>query len=219
MNTGDSGFHVIGTPTIVLMRHGRTKLNDQQRLQGSTESVLDERGQEQSRKTGEYIRTYYDIDQVITSPRKRAHETIQHAGFANLPKQIDKRFAEIDYGEWEGEPVSERAAEMIGKWSEDVDFAPPGGESLFSLFERVSSACEELAKSRSSQTMLVCSHATPIKAAIVWSLGGDASMVLNIHSHPASISVIAQTLFGRVLVGYNERPSDHQPPALQTPFG
>ena len=200
---------VVGSPSLVLLRHGRTVLNDQNRLQGSTDAMLDARGQEQSRLVGDYIRVFFEIDEVISSPRTRALETIHHAGFDDLPVAEDDRFAEIDYGDWEGEPVAELAAEMISKWNTDTHFAPPNGESLASLFDRVSEACEELmADDSRERTILVCSHATTIKAAIVWALGGDARMILKIHSHPASISVIAQTNFGRVLVGYNERPSD-----------
>ena len=200
---------VVGSPTLVLLRHGRTALNDQNRLQGSTDAMLDERGQEQSRLAGDYIRIFYEVDEIVSSPRTRALETLQHAGFEDLPVKEDDRFAEIDYGDWEGEPVAWRAAEMISKWNSDIHFAPPHGESLASLFRRVSQACEEIVADDSRErTILVCSHATTIKAAIVWALGGDARMVLKIHSHPASISVIAQTHFGRVLVGYNERPSD-----------
>lgn len=208
-NENPSLLPVVGSPTLVLLRHGRTVLNDQNRLQGSTDAVLDERGLEQSRLAGDYIRMFYQVDELVSSPRTRTLETLQHAGFESLPVRIDDRFAEIDYGDWEGEPVAERAAEMISKWNTDTHFAPPNGESLASLFDRVSEACEEIMSDDSyERTILVCSHATSIKAAIVWALGGDARTILKIHSHPASMSVIAQTNFGRVLVGYNERPSD-----------
>ena len=189
--------------------HGRTVLNDRNRLQGSTDARLDERGREQSHMVGDYIRIFYEVDEFISSPLTRALETLHHAGFDDLSVKEDNRFAEIDYGDWESEPVAVRASEMISKWNTDTHFAPPNGESLASLFDRVSEACEEImADDSRERTILVCSHATAIKAAIVWALGGDARMILKIHSHPASISMIAQTHFGRVLVGYNERPSD-----------
>ncbi len=196
----------VGTPTLILLRHGRTVLNDQNKLQGVTDPALDEHGQEQSHKVGRFIRHFYHVDRVVSSPLKRTMQTIQHAGFDQLPMSQDARFAEINYGEWEGEPVMERAELLIEKWSTDPDFTPPGGESIASLFRRVGQACEDLMDSHQESTVLVCSHATPIKAAIIWALGGEPTMVTRIHSHPASISVIAQTDFGKVLVGYNERP-------------
>lgn len=200
----------IGTPTLIFLRHGRTVLNDQNKLQGSTDAELDLRGQEQSRSVGDFIRLFYNVDSVISSPLKRTLETIKYAGFDELPLREDLRLAEIDYGDWECEPVALRASEMMRQWNQDASFAPPGGESLASLFERVSAACEDLVNDSQEQTVLVCTHATPIKAAIVWALGGSPKMIMKIHSHPASISVIAQTYFGRVLVGYNERPeSEH----------
>jgi len=195
-----------GAPTLILLRHGRTVLNNQDRLQGTTDVDLDFHGQSQSRKVGNFIRAFYNVDQVISSPLKRTRQTIHYAGFDELPLLEDRRFAEIDYGEWEGDAIALRASDMIDRWNMDVNFAPPGGESIASLFERVSAACEELMHADQKSNVLVCSHATPIKAAVVWALGGDAKMIMHIHSRPASITVIAQTPFGRVLVGYNERP-------------
>ena len=63
---------VVGSPSLVLLRHGRTVLNDQNRLQGSTDAMLDVRGQEQSRLVGDYIRVFFEIDEVISSPRAQS---------------------------------------------------------------------------------------------------------------------------------------------------
>ena len=196
----------IGSPTLILLRHGRTELNEQDKLQGSTDVDLDAYGQQQSRNVGQFIRETYRIDRVVTSPLKRAVQTVEYAGFGELPCAQDPRLAEIDYGEWETDPVASRASEMITQWNSDVSFKPPGGESLASMFERVSAACADLMRPQQPGTILVCSHATPIKAAVVWALGGAAQMILQIHSRPASITILAQTDFGRVLLGYNERP-------------
>ena len=72
MTSGDTAnpplLPVVGSPSLVLLRHGRTVLNDQNRLQGSTDAMLDVRGREQSKLVGDYIRVFFDIDEVISSP-------------------------------------------------------------------------------------------------------------------------------------------------------
>ena len=190
--------------TLVLLRHGRTALNAADRLQGSLDPELDEAGVRQAQLAGQFIRQRYEIDHAVTSPLLRARETAELAGFEDA--KTDTRFAELAYGVFEGEPVADLAREMIGKWSLDIEYAPPGGESMGSLVRRVSAACQETVSEYRGQTVLVVSHQMPIKAAVIWGVGGAPEQILRYHMHYASVSVVVASSFGVLLLGYNQQP-------------
>lgn len=190
---------------LVLLRHGRTGLNAADRLQGSLDPELDEAGIRQARLAGTFIRERYDIDHVVTSPLVRARQTAAEAGFGS-GLDTDQRFAEVAYGVFEGKPVRDLARDMIGKWSLDIEYAPPGGESMGSLVRRVSAACQELVAAHRGQTVLVVSHQMPIKAAVIWGVGGAPEQILRYHMHYASVSVVVASSFGLLLLGYNQQP-------------
>ena len=59
-------------------------------------------------------------------PLRRARETAEAFG---LPLEIDERWIELDYGEFDGMPVESVGAEVWKQWRSDLRFAPPGGES------------------------------------------------------------------------------------------
>lgn len=205
----DDGFDpgYAGPTTIVLVRHGRTYLNAEHRLQGRLDPPLDEIGVEQAKAVGAVIRERWQVSRVVTSPLRRATETVEHAGLADLPTTVDERFLELDYGMAEGQPVDEAISSLVWAWNTDVAYQPPGGgESLATLHARVGEACEDIVSSSGGEVVLVATHATPVKAALVWALGGTSQMILRLHVSQASLSAIGQTPMGLVVFTYNEQP-------------
>lgn len=202
------GVGGVGDPdatTLLLLRHGRTELNADERLQGTLDPELDEAGVRQAELAGAFIRQRYSVDHVITSPLVRARQTAEVAGFGSAA-ETDQRFAEVAYGEYEGAPVGDLARGLISNWSRDIEYAPPGGESMGSLVRRVSQACQDLVAARAGETVLVVSHQMPIKAAVIWGVGGPPQQILRYHMHYASVSVVVASSYGVVLLGYNQQP-------------
>ncbi len=189
---------------IILLRHGCTELNRQRLLQGASDLPLDDLGCRQATAAGDYVRRHWQIDKVVCSPRRRARETLIHAGF-DSDVITEDRLAEMDYGELEGTPVQLTSGELIDAWSADTGYAPTGGESLAAVYERSVSAAKDLVAASPGQTVLVCSHANPIKAIVSWTLAGEASGILRMYLRQASISVVASTPPVMVLLGFNER--------------
>jgi broad specificity phosphatase PhoE len=189
---------------LVLLRHGRTDLNRRQLLQGASDLSLDDLGRRQAAEAGAHVRRHWKIDKVVCSPRRRARETLDHAGFTH-EVIVDERLAEMDYGVLEGTPVPLASGELIDAWSTDPDYTPEGGESLSHLYDRAVAAAADVFASSVGQTVLVCSHANPIKAIVSWALGGSASMILNMYMRQASVSVVASIPPAMVLLGFNER--------------
>lgn len=100
-------------------------------------------------------------------------------------------------------------AELAAAWASDVSYVPPGGESMTSLHERVGEAVAELAAEATTSNILVVTHATPIKSAVVWLLGGGAEMIMRLRVSLASITAFRPVAHGLVLSEFNWCPARH----------
>jgi broad specificity phosphatase PhoE len=183
---------------LVLVRHGRTLVNAQGRLLGRADPPLDELGAAQAVAVAAALGP---VDRIVSSPLRRARETAAAFG---TPVTIDERWIELDYGEFEGRPVDSLGVETWAAWRADVDFAPPAGESLRALGERVRAACEELLEVARDETVVVVSHVSPLKAALAWTLGVGDEVSWRCFVSPASVTRVALGPLGPSLRSFNE---------------
>lgn len=84
---------------LILMRHGETTWNAQSRLQGQDNSDLSERGIEQARRFGAYVRALRPA-RVVSSDLGRTRQTAALIGYGDCPS--DPRLREWDMGSWTG---------------------------------------------------------------------------------------------------------------------
>lgn len=153
---------------ITLLRHGRTDANARGLLQGRVDNPLDDAGLRQAAAAAAALSP---VDRVITSPLQRARQT---AAAFDAAIEVDARWIELDYGDWDGLPVAEVPAGVWERWRTDLALRPPGGETLLELGERVREALDELVAAGGGRHVVVVSHVSPIKAAVAWALGvGD----------------------------------------------
>jgi len=182
---------------IIFLRHGRTTANANGLLQGRLDLQLDELGQRQAQAAAAAIGP---VDRVIASPLKRAQETAAALGQS---VETDERFIELDYGDWEAKPVRDVPAETWAEWRSDLDFRPPGGETLNELGRRVRHGLTDLAADAVNQNIVVVSHVSPIKASVAWALGTDDATTWRLFLAQASICRIATTLDSARLIEFN----------------
>lgn len=177
---------------LIIVRHGRTGANAAGLLQGRVDNELDEVGVLQANQIAAALsRADRRPDRIISSPLLRAHQTAQAtAELTGLDISIDERWAELDYGEWDGIPISEVQASDWQRWRADTGFAPPGGESLAQLNSRVSAACDELTAAASDRNVAVFTHVSPIKSAVRWALGTADEISWHLHVSQAQITCI-----------------------------
>lgn len=185
---------------ILLIRHGQTAANAAGLLLGRADPPLTELGRRQAAASA---RAAGEVTRVVTSPLRRARETAATFG-AGVPVDVDDRWTELDYGEFEGRPFGEVPAETWQRWRRDASYAPPGGESLAELGVRVRDACEHLASEGSERDIAVVSHVSPIKAAVAWALGVHDTVSWRMFLAVAAISRVAIGPHGPSLRSYNE---------------
>jgi alpha-ribazole phosphatase len=146
---------------LLLVRHGETEWNSEQRYIGRTDLPLSEKGLQQAQALARRLKDEA-VDVVYTSDYQRASQTAAAIADAlRMPAQEDARLRELDFGRWEGltlADIQERYAETYANWIEDPQASPPGGESLAHLQDRVSSLLGELLISHPDDTVALVSH-------------------------------------------------------------
>lgn len=187
---------------LIIVRHGRTPLNAQGRLQGRVDTDLDELGQRQAAAIAQAVsRQVGEVAALVSSPLARARQTAEAFG---RDVEIDERWTELDYGVLDGVPVREVPADMWRRWREDQDFAPERGESHTALHRRVREACDELAQRARHDHVVVVTHVSPIKAAVGWAMGLHQTVVWRGFVEQASITRVGVDDQGPVLHTFSE---------------
>ncbi len=190
---------------LILVRHGESTGNADGLLLGRMDAPLTERGLAQAGTLGPAVT---GCGRLISSPLTRARRTAEAMG-TGLDIEIDDRWIEVDYGQFDGQPLGSVPSEVWKLWRSDPDYRPPGGETLTETGHRVREACEELFASdgtgaRGPAPVVVVSHVSPIKAAACWALGLGVEGAWRLYLATASVTCIAWGVDGPVLHRFNE---------------
>ena len=164
----------MGERLLTLVRHGQTAANVQNLLQGHINHPLDEVGLAQVSLLGGALQKISPVSRVVASPLLRAQQTAQaiSQGLSqHIEVETDPRWIELNYGDFDGQPVSSVSPEQWATWRTDEHFRPPHGETLAELSVRVHEAIDALLADSVSAHIVVVSHVSPIKAAVAWALG------------------------------------------------
>lgn len=184
--------------TLYLVRHGRTAANAGGLLLGRADPLLDDVGRAQAAALAAVVP---NATRVISSPLRRCRET---AGAFAAPVEIDERWIELDYGAWDEQPISAIGQEHWDRWRADLEFRPPGGETLRELGARVRAACADVAAAAVDGDVVVVTHVSPLKAALAWALQVGDEVAWRLHVTPASVSRVGIRAQGAVLLSFNE---------------
>lgn len=126
---------------MLVLRHGQSEWNVQDRMQGRLDSPLTALGREQALRQGAILRRIGASDlPVYCSPQGRAIETARLAIPETAPV-LDHRLSEIDLGDWQGLTLEEIARGWPDLFhhgaSAEWKFRAPGGETAADLKARV----------------------------------------------------------------------------------
>jgi len=197
---------------LTLLRHGETDYNARSLFQGRTDEPLNDVGEEQAKRAAASIgesriiasplraepSSVGGVDRIISSPLKRARKTAEAFG---MEPEIDERWIECNFGEWEGHPISSIDSEKWERYKTDPSYQPPGGESISEVQQRVFTALEGLSIG-ADEHLLVVTHTLPIKSAFVWVLGADIP-ILRTRLSTASYTQIEFSGDERILLNFN----------------
>ncbi len=153
-------------PTLILLRHGQSQWNLEDRFTGWVDVDLTAQGEAEAKKGGELIKAAgIAIDRVFTSVLTRAIRTswlaLHAAGQTFVPEVKDWRLNERHYGGLTGlnktETAAKHGADQVKVWRRSYDIPPPelapGGEYDFSKDRRYAGA--DLPNTESLKTTLV----------------------------------------------------------------
>lgn len=187
---------------LIIARHGRTESNARGLLLGRADPDLDTTGEQQAQQLAASLE---HVDRIVTSPLARTRQTAQAvADVFDVPLDIDERWIELDYGDWDERPVAGIGATTWAEWRADPHFRPPGGETLAELGERVRRAAADLADEAAERTVVVVSHVSPIKAAVAWALGVGDEVTWRLFVEQASQTTLATDRGTPRLVRFND---------------
>ena len=173
------------------VRHGETDWNVERRIQGQTSPAgLNEKGRQQARAVAEQLAPYH-IDLVISSDLPRARETAEVVSKKLGAELIfDSALRERNYGTIEGfthDEVVERGFGEIYQKPQDHDFAPPGGESLRALEERVHVALQRHRDHHHHKNVVIVSHGSALKSLLRRLKNATLQEMADVAIHNASV--------------------------------
>ena len=169
--------------TIIMVRHGQSVANLEERFAGYSDFDLTDLGRRQAELAAEYLyNSGQKVDAIYASDLLRAHNTaLPFAKKYGLPINDTTALREIYAGEWEGlkfTEIMERFTEDRLVWKDDfANSRCTGGESTRELFRRIVKTVKELAEANPGKTVLLATHATPVRAIDCLSRGWGEEMM------------------------------------------
>ena len=164
--------------TLVLVRHGQSIWNLENRFTGWMDVDLTSHGRAEATQAGELIRNLkLQFDIAYTSVLVRAIETLDIIlsvlGQKNIPLVKDKALNERHYGELQGlnkdETRKKFGEEQVKLWRRSYDAAPPGGESLKDTAARTIPFFESriLPDVKEGKNVLVSAHGNSLRSIVM----------------------------------------------------
>ncbi|MBP50490.1 MAG: 2,3-bisphosphoglycerate-dependent phosphoglycerate mutase [Euryarchaeota archaeon] len=164
-------------PKLVLIRHGQSVWNAENRFTGWTDVDLSEKGVLEAEAAGDSL-AEIRFDVVHTSGLRRAQRTAEiiigrNTHSSGVPVFRDERLNERHYGDLQGLNKAETAeihgADQVHIWRRSFDVPPPGGESLKMNAERTIPYFEEeiLPDLEKGKNVLVSAHGNSLRSIVM----------------------------------------------------
>ena len=163
-------------PQLILLRHGESQWNLENRFTGWVDVPLSPRGEKEANEAGLKLKPY-PIDVAYTSVLRRAidtlHLALKAAGKNGISISQNPALNERHYGELQGlnkeETIKKFGKERVQLWRRSYDVAPPGGESLKDTAARTLPYYKEviLKNLREGKNVLVAAHGNSLRSIVM----------------------------------------------------
>lgn len=203
------------THYLVLLRHGQSQWNLENRFTGFKDVELSDLGREEARMAGERLKNAgIQIDQAFTSTLKRAMNTAEialtEAGQSHLIHTMVRHddLRERDYGDLTGlnkdETREKYGDEQVHIWRRSYDVQPPGGESLQDVVEkRVRPYYEHNMKAliEEDKNILVAAHGNSLRALLII-IGAETPETINAAEMETGVPLVFEMDGAKILKRY-----------------
>ena len=169
---------------LVLLRHGQSQWNLENRFTGWKNVPLSEKGKKEAINAGLLLKkNNIHIDKVFSSVLERANHTaeiaLRSAQFEHLFQngkltyEKDQRLNERDYGDLVGlnktETANKFGKDQVHIWRRSYDTPPPNGESLKDVVDRVGPYFEKTIDPliKKNKNILIAAHGNSIRAIMI----------------------------------------------------
>lgn len=193
---------------IIAIRHGETAWNVDTRIQGQLDIELNARGWWQA---GRLARALADeaVAAVYASDLMRARQTADAISSATASVlHLNPGLRERGFGRFEGKTFGEierQWPDQARRWRQrDPDWAPPGGESLAQMRERVLQTTRALAQQHPGQQIVLVAHGGVMDLLYRLATGQDLQAPRTWQLGNASINRLLWTAEGFTLVGWSD---------------
>jgi 2,3-bisphosphoglycerate-dependent phosphoglycerate mutase len=161
--------------TLILLRHGQSTWNLENRFTGSVDVDLSPLGITEAKRSGILLKNY-KIDFAFTSVLKRAIQTLEIVlkdSATQIPVFKSDALNERNYGDLQGLNKTETQEKFgvlqVLKWRRSFNVSPPNGESLKDTCDRVIPYynAEIAPKLIENNTVLIIAHGNSLRALIM----------------------------------------------------
>ncbi len=153
---------------LILLRHFQSQWNKENRFTGWTDILLSEEGRGSAKEVAKKL-VDFKIDKIYTSPLIRNKETafliLKEFNKEDMTVVIDKALDERNYGKLQGMNKDEAkiryGEEQVKLWRRSWEEAPPEGESLKDVYNRVVPFYEKNIKKdleKGENVLVIASH-------------------------------------------------------------
>ena len=161
---------------LVLVRHGQSQWNLENRFTGWVDVDITEKGQEEAHRAGRELKGI-KFDIAFTSLLKRAQQTLKiildEIGQPGLTTMSDEALNERHYGDLQGLDKAETAKKygdaQVHIWRRSFDVKPPNGESLKDTAARTLPYFDSkiLPEAAAGKNVLVSAHGNSLRAIVM----------------------------------------------------
>lgn len=140
---------------LYVARHGQTEWNVQNKICGTTDVGLTDKGIEQAKLLAHKVESK-NVNMIISSPLTRAIETSKIISeICNIPMEADPRLIEQNYGIYEGKDLKNQ--DFLDNKRNFV-YKYPNGESMMQVAYRVYGLIDEIKIKYKEMNGLIISH-------------------------------------------------------------
>ncbi|MDR0794124.1 MAG: 2,3-bisphosphoglycerate-dependent phosphoglycerate mutase [Chitinophagaceae bacterium] len=164
-------------PILVLVRHGESQWNKENRFTGTADVDITEQGIADAAKAGLKLKDI-NFAHAFVSEQKRAQQTLsvilKEIHQESLSTTVNRALNERDYGQLQGlnkaETAKQYGEEQVAIWRRSYTVIPPGGESLKEVHARVIPYYQQHISPllRAGNNILIVAHGNSLRTLIMY---------------------------------------------------